>query len=80
MIVFGHLTPCGHFLAAIRRQVCHFLPVSERPLTCCTHGWGRTKKLSHLKVERRYIVKYLFAWGLGVPGVLIVTWFLMNHH
>jgi hypothetical protein len=26
------------------------------------------------------IMKYLFAWGLGVPGVLIVIWFLMSHH
>jgi hypothetical protein len=25
-------------------------------------------------------MKYLFAWMLGVPGVVIVIWFLMNHH
>jgi hypothetical protein len=25
-------------------------------------------------------MKYLFAWGLGVPGVLIVVWFLMSNH
>jgi hypothetical protein len=25
-------------------------------------------------------MKYLIAWGLGVPGVVIVIWFLMNHH
>jgi hypothetical protein len=24
-------------------------------------------------------VKYLFAWILGVPGGLIVLWFLFNH-
>ena len=25
-------------------------------------------------------VRYLIAWALGVPGVLIVVWFLMGHH
>jgi len=25
-------------------------------------------------------MKYLLAWGLGVPGVVIVIWFLMSHH
>ena len=24
-------------------------------------------------------VKYIFAWMLGVPGFLIVIWFLFNH-
>ena len=24
-------------------------------------------------------MKYLVAWGLGVPGVLIVAWYLLNH-
>jgi hypothetical protein len=24
-------------------------------------------------------MKYLLAWGLGVPGVLIVAWFLISH-
>jgi hypothetical protein len=24
-------------------------------------------------------MKYLFAWLLGVPGILIVIWFLLNH-
>jgi len=24
-------------------------------------------------------MKYLFAWMLGVPGILIVVWFLFNH-
>jgi len=25
-------------------------------------------------------MKYLFAWMLGVPGIVIVIWFLMSHH
>jgi hypothetical protein len=25
-------------------------------------------------------MKYLIAWGLGVPGVLVVIWFVMSHH
>jgi len=25
------------------------------------------------------IVKYLAAWMLGVPGILIVVWFLFSH-
>jgi hypothetical protein len=25
-------------------------------------------------------MKYLLAWGLGVPGIVIVIWFLMSHH
>jgi hypothetical protein len=29
--------------------------------------------------EEIKIMKYLFAWILGVPGGLIVLWFLFNH-
>jgi len=29
--------------------------------------------------EERKTMKYLFAWMLGVPGVLILLWFLINH-
>jgi hypothetical protein len=25
------------------------------------------------------VMKYMFAWMLGVPGGLIVLWFLFNH-
>jgi len=25
-------------------------------------------------------MKYLFAWMLGVPGIVVVIWFLMSHH
>jgi hypothetical protein len=25
-------------------------------------------------------MKYMFAWLLGVPGVIIIAWFLLNHH
>jgi hypothetical protein len=25
-------------------------------------------------------MKYVFAWMLGVPGILVVIWFLMSHH
>lgn len=26
------------------------------------------------------LMRYLIAWVLGVPGVVIVIWFLMSHH
>jgi len=29
--------------------------------------------------SRRIAMKYLFAWMLGVPGGLILLWFLFNH-
>jgi len=29
--------------------------------------------------KRRLRMKYLFAWILGIPGGLIVIWFLFNH-
>jgi len=25
-------------------------------------------------------MKYLVAWLLGVPGVLVLAWFLFSHH
>jgi hypothetical protein len=28
---------------------------------------------------RRGEMKYLFAWLLGVPGILIILWFLLSH-
>jgi hypothetical protein len=51
--------------------------------------WYERKKVSRVHItgrkyeperKRETTMKYLFAWGLGVPGVLIVAWFLMNHH
>ena len=29
--------------------------------------------------DRRFAMKYLFAWMLGIPGGLIVIWFVFNH-
>jgi len=25
-------------------------------------------------------MRFLIAWALGVPGIVIVIWFLMSHH
>jgi hypothetical protein len=25
-------------------------------------------------------MKYLIAWLLGVPGILVIAWFLLSHH
>ena len=36
--------------------------------------------LKFTKRGKEEAMKYLIAWGLGVPGVVIVIWFLMNHH
>jgi hypothetical protein len=31
--------------------------------------------------ERKTItMRYLLAWALGVPGVIVVLWFLVSHH
>jgi hypothetical protein len=30
--------------------------------------------------QEEHQMKYMFAWLLGVPGVVIVAWFLLNHH
>jgi len=47
----------------------------KRPLKCLsTVGPG-----IYIPEERKVNMKYLVAWGLGVPGVLIVIWFLINH-
>jgi hypothetical protein len=32
-----------------------------------------------LAEEIKETMKYLFAWVLGVPGGLILLWFLFNH-
>ena len=50
----------------------------ERTLACflTTGPKTFTERISGEETE----MKYLFAWGLGVPGVLIVAWFLMSHH
>jgi len=36
------------------------------PGRCLTQGEGKC-------------MKYIIAWGLGVPGGIIVLWFLLNH-
>jgi hypothetical protein len=51
----------------------------EWPLKCFSHG-GTKHLFSRKKSREETQMKYLFAWGLGVPGVLIVAWFLMSHH
>jgi hypothetical protein len=35
--------------------------------------------LKLLNVMPEVVMKYLFAWALGIPGGLIVVWFLFNH-
>jgi hypothetical protein len=31
------------------------------------------------RFEKEIEMKYLFAWLLGIPGGLILIWFLFNH-
>jgi hypothetical protein len=52
------------------------LRIEEWPLAC---SFIRNRKI-RFTIERKLRMKYLIAWGLGVPGVLIVIWFLINHH
>ena len=47
-------------------------PCAQRSIRCLLPG-------SRLSGEEKRM-KYLVAWGLGVPGVLVVIWFLMSHH
>ena len=37
------------------------------PLSCKIDGGGKN-------------MRYIIAWALGVPGILVVLWFLMAHH
>jgi hypothetical protein len=39
---------------------------------------GISSTRSYQKEERT--MKYILAWALGVPGVLVFGWFLINHH
>jgi len=25
-------------------------------------------------------MRYILAWALGVPGIVVIIWFLMSHH
>jgi len=25
-------------------------------------------------------MRYIIAWALGVPGILVIAWFLLAHH
>jgi len=36
--------------------------------------------LSALRRTEDFQMKYMFAWLLGVPGVVIILWFLVSHH
>lgn len=36
-------------------------------------------KLYRSFLSRGITMKYMFAWLLGVPGLLILAWFLFNH-
>ena len=40
---------------------------------------GKNVQMNFLPQGKEYEMKYLFAWVMGVPGVLILLWFLMNH-
>ena len=34
--------------------------------------------LREYRPKRRIAVKYLLAWGLGVPGILTVLWYVLS--
>lgn len=42
-------------------------------------GYGHLLALQMPKYERK-TMKYLVAWLLGVPGIVVVLWFLFSHH
>ena len=49
---------------------------AERPLAC----YHPRRESRFLSVREGVHMKHLVAWGFGIPGVLIVIWFLMSHH
>jgi hypothetical protein len=54
------------FFLGLPWKLCH-LGIAIASMTVCQLG------------TRRVDMKYIVAWALGVPGVLIVGWFLFNH-
>jgi hypothetical protein len=53
-------------------------PTQEGPLRASFNEGPNIFQAQKSREETQ--MKYLVAWGLGVPGVLIVAWFLMSHH
>jgi len=45
----------------------------------CSNDKGPSRAFQ-LQQGEEIQMKYLIAWGIGVPGVLVVIWFLMSHH
>jgi hypothetical protein len=29
--------------------------------------------------EKEYVMRYMFAWLLGVPGIVIIAWYVVAH-
>jgi hypothetical protein len=49
----------------------------------CAGAWQRRTEVSPFlsaKTKGDLIMRYLIAWVLGVPGIVVVIWFLMSHH
>jgi len=47
-----------------------------------TESLGNWTALQVLNNERKEEnkMKYVVAWMLGVPGIVVLIWFLMSHH
>jgi hypothetical protein len=49
-------------------------------MTQCSRGYATVEaKLLFVNAGEHRVMKYLFAWIIGVPGILVFVWFMMNH-
>lgn len=52
-----------------RLKGCGSAPAGPRLVALVLHCMGQET-----------FMRYILAWALGVPGILVVLWFLMSHH
>jgi hypothetical protein len=62
----------------LRNLASSMLGIIDEPHCLNTHG-GRQTAQGRADREGE-TMKYLAAWLLGVPGVLVIGWFLLSHH
>jgi len=84
-----NLTFRGRLTLQRRASAVQFLPSTPQKLPICQLKAPKAPEL-HTKAkgpsraitfsERNTHMKYLIGWALGIPGVLIVLWFLVSHH
>jgi len=55
-------------------------PTGTRPAKALSIScWGAHRFAKRGAGRKEYIVRYMFAWLLGVPGIVIIAWYLLAH-